>query len=329
MAFRSRRRWILALSTLAVTIVAAELTLRLAFGLGTPVRAVLDPEIEYLLAPNQDVRRFGCRTITNDVGMRSRPISATRTDPNERRILVIGDSVVNGGAVTDHEALATTIAERSLQEAWGRPVFVGNISAGSWGPPNQEAYLRRFGWFDADLVILVLSSTDAADDRSPPPRTRAPLPTEAPWSALGELVSRYLLPRLSRNDEPAPASADRLDEPEAVLSCRTALSAMLETAASRGIPVVVLQHWELPELEAGSARPGHDLIAVTVDEHHVPRHDLREWLPKSSEPRIFFRDHIHLSNEGQAVLAHALTEIALKAFSTSSEAPSQHKVPKS
>jgi lysophospholipase L1-like esterase len=325
MTSRSRRRWALALGILLATLVALEVGLRLLLGLGNPVRAVLDPEIEYLLAPNQDVRRFGHRTITNDVSMRSRPVSAVRSDPAERRILVIGDSVVNGGAVTDHEALATTITERRLRDALGCPVFVGNVSAGSWGPPNQKAYLDRFGWFDADLVILVLSSTDAADDRSPPPRTRAPLPTEAPSSAIGELVVRYVVPRLTARDEPAPSSADRLDEPEAIASCRRALEAIFETAAARGIPIVVLQHWELPELEAGAPRQGHALVAAIADEHRVPRRDVRDWFA-SGDRRDFFRDHIHLSDRGQQALADAIQEVALEVLSAASEAPSTTKV---
>ncbi len=29
---------------------------------------------------------------------------------------------------------------------------MANISAGSWGPPNQLEYLKRFGTFDADVL---------------------------------------------------------------------------------------------------------------------------------------------------------------------------------
>jgi hypothetical protein len=149
------------------------------------------PSIEYLYQPNQDVRRFGNRILINAYGMRSPDFPALKQDPDERRILVFGDSVLNGGAQTDHEALATSILSRQLADVWHKPLVVGNVSAGSWGPGNWLAYAREYGLFDADAVVLVMSSHDTADNPTFAPLNPNTHPTECPWTAVGEGLTRY------------------------------------------------------------------------------------------------------------------------------------------
>jgi len=104
-------------------------------GLGDPPLTVRDPEIEYMFAPNQDVRRFGNRVAYNAWSMRSDPVAPRKPHPREFRMLVMGDSVINGGALTDQTRLATTLAQARLSSS-DHPAFVGNVSAGSWGPEN-------------------------------------------------------------------------------------------------------------------------------------------------------------------------------------------------
>ena len=121
--------------------------------------------------------------------------------------MVFGDSVLNGGAQTDHEALATSVLARDLSVAWQTPVVVGHISVGSWGPGNWLAYAREYGWFDADAVVLVMSSHDTADNPTFAPLNPNTHPTEWPWTAVGEGVTRYL-PRY------LPALLPAVEEPE-------------------------------------------------------------------------------------------------------------------
>ncbi len=283
--------------------------LRLFWGLGTPVLYDLDPAIEYVQRPNQDLWRFGQHVLVNEYGMRSRSFPAHRTDPRELRVLVIGDSVVNGGVLTDHAKLATTLAESRLAAELGRPVIVGNISAGSWGPPNQLAYLERFGLFDADIVVLVLSSHDAGDVPGSQPPDPSQIPTERPWCAISELVTRYLPSRLpgSSTPPPTPGSQDRLDNPAGVAASMEALRAIVGKARATKADIVIVQHWELPEIEANEPRAGHDLIARASDEVNAPRVELGP-IFRSSGAAACFRDHIHLSDVGQASLAGVIVD---------------------
>lgn len=73
---------------------------------GLPVPCEADPVHEYRLRPGQDHRRFGNRILVNAAGMRSPPVAPV-PETGTLRLLVLGDSVVNGGAETDHADLAT------------------------------------------------------------------------------------------------------------------------------------------------------------------------------------------------------------------------------
>ena len=81
-----------------LVLVLVELGLRWRFGLGTPVLYCADPQIGYLLAPNQQVRRFGNHVLINQFSMRSGAIAAVRPE-NMLRVLLLGDSIANGGKI--------------------------------------------------------------------------------------------------------------------------------------------------------------------------------------------------------------------------------------
>lgn len=291
----------------ALGLVAAELGLRFGLGLGTPLLYDLDPAIEYLPRPNQQIRRFGNRVVVNEWGMRSGHLPAAKTDPRELRVLVLGDSVVHGGVQTDQERLATTILEHRLAEETGRPVRVGNVGAGSWGPPNLLAYVDRFGFFDADVVILVLSSHDADDAPTKGPPNPTQYPTENPTWALEEFVFRYARAFLPAEAPPAAPAEDRSGTTEQSLR---SLAALLERAKHHGARVVVLQHWGRGEVAANAPDSGHDLIAAVVDAAFVERFDVRSEYERFGTEACF-RDLIHLSDRGQAALAQALLKAVL------------------
>lgn len=183
-------------------ILGGEVFARFALGLGTPPLSVTHPTIEYMFKPNQDVFRFGNRVLINSYGMRSSDFALRKPSQNEFRIMVFGDSVLNGGAQTDQTDLATTVVSQRLHKELARPVVVGNISAGSWGPGNWLAYVREYGFFDADAIVLVASSHDAADNPTFAPLNLNTHPVTAPYSALVEGVTRYL-PRYFPNLLPA------------------------------------------------------------------------------------------------------------------------------
>lgn len=303
----ARRRGLrLALIGAAATLVLAELVARFGLGLGDPPLFIKDDAIEYLIRPGT-YRRFGHSIAINRWSQRSAEIEAKKTDPNELRILVIGDSVVNGGALLADAKIATRLLQDTLSRELARPVRVLNISAGSWGPQNQLAYLRKFGTFDADAAVVVWSSHDAWDV----PRFddfREDQPERPPLLALGELVTRYLLPRL-RPGLPAPAIAPSdFDN-----ACESA-SALLAHLKQLGIPTTVVIHETRGELNASPdpAQPlaqGRERLLAVITQAGIPTvQTAAAFRPRLAAGEPVFQDDIHPSAAGQQVLEQALEQ---------------------
>lgn len=278
---------ILVATKIIFLIIAGEMVARYVLGLGTPPLSIPHPTIEYMFAPHQDVQRFGNRILINEVGMRNGPLEAKR--PGESRFLVIGDSVLNGGSLTDHSKLATTLLSND-------DVLYLNASAGSWGPQNMVSYLREFGTFDADMIITVLSSHDAADVPDFSPLNEMTHPTRTPPLALWEGLLRYLPQYLPRWDGPEAAAGEGDD----IEISREAIAAV-EDFSNFGLPVCLVLHRTRHEI--GMDQPGlgystiRDAGAWTTVVH------TRRFI---SSPDTAYRDDIHLTEDGQRDLAAAI-----------------------
>ncbi len=200
-----RRNIVILLGVLLL--VGIELIARFYFGLGDPPLSVADPELDYIFAPNQKCQRFGNSLFYNSFSMRSERNPKLR-NKGKRRVILCGDSVVNGGALTDQDELASSLLDQKMREtdmgdAW-------NVSAGSWGPMNYAAYFLKYGTFDATDLIIVLSAHDLWEDD---PREDAgkivgtrSYPSKKPIFAFWEAIDRYFVPKLLINERVKPSS---------------------------------------------------------------------------------------------------------------------------
>ena len=75
--------------------VVLEIGLRWFFGFGNPLIYITDPHIGYLLAPNQQTRRFGNRIQINQYSMRTAPIAKKPSSSSLRTPLpmVVGGQI--------------------------------------------------------------------------------------------------------------------------------------------------------------------------------------------------------------------------------------------
>lgn len=307
-----RKYLILVTIAVTVTFICGELFARYYLGLGTPPLLVTHPTIEYLLKPDQDVYRFGNRIVVNHYGMRSLPFAAHAAD--ELRIMVFGDSVLNGGGQTDHASLATTILQERLAYNTGQKVVVGNISAGSWGPGNWLAYAKEYGFFDANAVVLIISSHDYADNPSFQPLDETTHPTKRPVLALTEGITRYLpryLPQFARSRN--QGETDRFSEtfPEdAAKKGLEDLKDFLVLAKNNSKLVMVFQYWEREEIKRGKAKIGNKLIQEVCESIGISPIQLMPYFKPSIESgnAAAYRDNIHPSQIGQELIAKALLE---------------------
>lgn len=313
-ATRSRSRvWRSALVIAVTAVCAGEAGARWGLGLGDPPLSVADPDVEYMFRPGT-YHRFGHLVHYNQWSMRSEDFAPAKSAPDEVRVMVIGDSIINGGGLTDQRELATERLREWLRRDLGRAVVVGNISAGSWGPPNLLAYARKYGLFEADVVVVVLSSHDYADVP-----TFAPLvgvdpayPDHAPLLALAEGVTRYLpryLPASLTRALAGSASASSAPfepRPEEIEQALGALDELVALIRNSGAAPLIAQHLDLNEVRDGRSA-GYYAIHQAALAADVPTIDLGEpfgdAVRRGGSP---YQDGLHPNAAGQLLLATAL-----------------------
>jgi len=297
-----------------IVVALSELFCRLAIGLGDPPLYQADGQMEYILQPSKTYHRFHNRFTVNRYGMRADDFPASKSIPDELRVIVVGDSIIYGGVRIDQNDIDTEILKRELQREFGRPVVVGNASAKSWGPPNELAYLKRYGTLDADVVILELSSHDYADTPTfvPVVGVSADYPDKKPPLALADLFETYLLPRyLHIGETPVGIDKTMIDTAQSeqdVIECRESEREFFRFARNRGAKVALMQHLTLPEL-IGKYHPGYYANQEVARQENVPYvNDARELLNqlKSGKNPYFEGDPLHLNRFGQPILAHTL-----------------------
>ena len=331
------------LAIAAALLVVVEITLRVLFGFGNPLIYIADPHCGYLLAPNQSVRRFGNRIEINQHSMRSPPIAPIPA-VSTRRILLLGDSVANGGWWTDKPNTISEIMARLLVQDPGdgrdeevrgdgevksnpvspspplslspSAVEVLNASANSWGPRNELAYLQKFGHFGAIAVVLLIN-TDDLFAKTPSSwivgRDRN-YPNRKPPSAIVEVFNRYLLPSppLPELDSPKEEGGDiigyNLEAIRQIKTIATSVNAQFLLAIT---PLVREISDRYPRDYEIKARNRLTQFTQTEQIHYL------DFLPifKSVEhPIKLYRDNIHPSIQGNQLISQIITNSLRQQF---------------
>ncbi len=297
-----------------IFIAVIEGSLRLFIGLGNPALVQADSSTGYRFQPNQKVFRFGKKIEYNQYSQRSEPISLEKRQ-GKLRILAIGDSVLNGGAPTDQKQTITEILEAKLVAA-GYPAEVLNASAGSWGIGNHQGYLRKFGTFNSDAVILEIGTNDLAQPTSSSDRVGHDpnYPNQRPPLAIAEAVTRYAWPQLSGLFGFSSGSAEiptSFDPDRQFQQNLELLKTNVNLVRSRRQPVFVLFVPQLSNLVPTPSEPKYksELLAF-LKSLQVPVIDMQQaWsaLPAATL-KTYFRDNDHLTEAGNQAIANFLFE---------------------
>jgi lysophospholipase L1-like esterase len=300
--------WIVGLAIVAGAI--AELYLRWRYGLGNPPLYVADARTGYRLAPNQSLRRRGNRIEINQYSMRGGNISPQRP-AQTLRVLMVGDSIVNGGWWTDQADLLSLKVQAALEELWPdavQRVEVLNASANSWGPRNELGYVLRFGTFEAQVVLLVLNTDDLfaiapnSYDLGRNPR----YPTRRPLLAMQEAIARR------RPYSPSPelqALYDQGGDRVGVnLEAIRQLQRVVETAGGRLLLAMTPLKRELaadgPRDYEQVARQRLTAFAQALGLAYL---DFLSLLQAIGHESLYF-DHIHLSRQGNEWVGQTLAQ---------------------
>lgn len=298
-------------------LVVLELYLRVFLGLTNSVIYVPDAEIGYLPAPSQQTNRMGNRVEVNEYSMRSPPISPAPA-PQTLRILILGDSIANGGWWTDQSQTLSALISQQLEKSGQLPprfnrVEVLNASASSWGPPNHIAYLRKFGDFQSQVLLLVLNTDDLF---TKPPSSRLvgrdpSYPDHRPQFAVLELLRRYLLP-------PSPVPAPPAAPPDLVGFNLAALQEIWKVATANHQKLIVVITPLKREVVEDGPRDYEQLAKQRLEAWSqnvsVPYIDFLPVFQGMGSPSSLYRDSIHLKPTGnqlvtQEIIQRVLTEL--------------------
>lgn len=306
---RAKKRTIgLVAAAVLVLFAGAEVSLRSFWGLGDPPLSHADPDYGYAFNANQNLKRFGRRVFYNEHGLRSEPLPASKP-ARELRVLCIGDSVTNGGVLTDQAETYPYRLEAELRRA-GIEARALNASAGSWGVENELAWLEKRGLFESDVVVLQVGTHDLAQRKSLADKVGkdASLPDRRPALAIGELVFRYGLPRITA----MVAEPLRFKGPteEDHRTCLRVLEKMIGLVRSQGAEPVVLLTPDREELEApGRSERWRAHLKELVAQTRTAFVDMLERFRAEADLGLgAFRDGVHPNERGNRLMARAVAE---------------------
>lgn len=295
--------------------IATELLLRWVWGFGNPLLYVADERIGYLLAPNQAVRRSGNRIEINQFSMRSPQISPTRP-PQTLRMLLLGDSIANGGWWTDQPNILSQLLQTQLlqnqflADAGIAQVEVLNASANSWGPRNELAYLKRFGLFESQALILLINTDDlfATAPTSIQVGRDRNYPSRKPPLAIAEVLSRYLfkappIPEmqavLAEGGDRVGFNLEAIGQIQAIAQQHDAQFVLAMTPLLRELGSPGSRDYELKARQR--------LLEFTT-EHQIPYIDFLPVFSQQPDFKALYQDHIHLSATGNQIVRDALID---------------------
>ncbi|KXF75448.1 hypothetical protein ATN84_19505 [Paramesorhizobium deserti] len=292
-------------------IIGAEISLRLILGLGNPPLFESDPEIGYLMVANQDVYRRGGRIKINAFHQRSNDLPLHPAD-GVTRILFLGDSITFGVTGVDQTQIFSELVGSTLRRS-GQNVEVMNASAVSWGIGNEFAYVRRFGTFGSKISVLQIGSADLLQPTSTGDGVgvNAGQPSQKPFSAIGELFERVLIPRLmifmgleDQGNEPAPSDRDWQFQQN--MQHFANLIATIRRQNSLPLVVIMPTLFEMtseidPELQLYA--PYRSRFQRYLQQLAVPFIDV--WEPWLRDPNVdsYYTDGTHLTAAGNRALS--------------------------
>ena len=302
--------------------VATEIGLRLLFGFGNPLTYVGDEKIGYLLTPSQRTRRFGNRIEINQYSMRGANIQETPL-PSTMRLLLLGDSIANGGWWTDQNNTISNLMMLSLTSDVSHSsdlsqnitqVEVLNASANSWGPRNELAYLQRFGSFGSKAIVLLINTDDlfSTTPTSLQVGRDRNYPDKKPPLAVSEILNRYV-----KKQKPIPGlkeiqneSGDRVGSNLKAISKiqqftheNNALFLLAMTPLKREIGEPGPRDYEIKERQR---------LQEFTQSQGIIYIDFLPVFNSSKDPETLYHDHIHFNLQGNQLISQVIEQKLLE-----------------
>lgn len=268
-----------------IGIIALELHLRYFWGFCDSVLMQKDSQYEYIAQPNQDRFRFRNHIKYNSFSMRS-----DEPDSSAFKIIGFGDSVINGSVMVDQDSVVTSLLTKVLSQHFNQFIQVLNVSAGSWGPDNCFAYIKKNGHFNARLFFLVMSSHDAYDNMDFRQVVDHDLGYESKQYklAMWELWDRYITPRLFKPKPPNTTGVAKKSK-----DFNSGLADIHQYAKENNIPFFVYLHPDSVELNRRQYNEQGLEVISFCESNDIPYIPALDVLNQDD-----YRDIIHLKESG-------------------------------
>ncbi len=264
----------------------------------------------YRVQPDQHLHRFGNTVSYNSFGLRSEPADA-EPKPGVLRVLCMGDSITNGGTLTDQLQTYPYLLQDLLRRRVAAAEVL-NASSGGWALQNEEGWLRENGTFGSRIVVLEVGTHDLFQAMAPASLVdgNPAFPSRAPYLGLWELMTRYLPRRLFLGgDAKDPGTELSKRDPEFARQSVARVVAMAAFVEARaGIPVVL--HVEQPASLESDDEPTRGAKRLLVSELAVHGIQLISSAAamKAGGDELLFRDDFHPNPDGNRVLARLVAD---------------------
>lgn len=279
---------------LLVIVVLLEIIFR-EMGFGNPPLYKVDDSFEYINIPNQKISTLTFNFETNEFSSRSASF-----DKNKKTILFIGDSVLNGGRYISNSDLVNNRLAKEFKDY----NFL-NISAGSWGPDNAYEYLKRYGNFNAEKIIMIFSShdiNDCIDHHTKIGSTQ--FPTEKYDLALIELFYKMKDKLVKNNDFEKEHGISKTDKD---CEFNSGWQNIIEYSKSKNSELFVILHPEVSEIKNNSYNDKGLEIIKFLESNNI---NVIKELSQTAEEN--YRDNIHSNEKGHENLANIIKMNILK-----------------
>lgn len=260
-----------------------------------------DPKYGYLAVPDQWPSTRGFFYRINRAGLRGPDFSMAR-EPGSLRITFVGDSVTfAGGIVSDTDTFVAQSA-RLLSTRLGRSISTVNISAPGWGVENMQAYIARYGVYNANLVVWVLPHEDLRRPWSYAPGMPARRVFRIQF-LLSHTINVLKSKVLNRNDQAGghPPDLDQVLEDNL-----HAFGHALDLIRNSGAKTVIVF---LPEGDtpASADKQAYEAYAALAASRGVPTCDLCSQMEAHGGSALFY-DGAHLNSHGHDVVAPLIAQ---------------------
>jgi lysophospholipase L1-like esterase len=258
----------------------------------------------YRVAPNQNIHRFGNRIFYNEQGLRSEPMTLVGS-PGTLRVLCLGDSVTNGGAITDQAETFPYQLQSVLRKQFGS-VEVLNASAPGWAISNELGWVRENGVFGSGIVILAISTHDLFQTMAPSDivGSHPSFPAQRPLLAIQDVFIHYVLPRVFPGNNVAdPGVTDTEVSDAQAAKNRDEIFAIEEIVRKQGGKLVVLFLEQAGDKEIDShTMSAKRQLFFTLNIKSIPVITLGSEIEQVGRNEIF-RDEVHPNPAGNRTIA--------------------------